>query len=370
MSRVGFLGGGQLGRMAGQAGISLGMDLKFWDPAADVPARVTGEHICASYDDENALQRFVSDLDFVTYEFENVPAGLVETLEQSLPVRPGSAALRVSQDRVLEKEFFNRIDVPTCPWRRVDSEADLIAAFDELSQVIVKTRRFGYDGKGQRRAASHEDCRVAITELAGQPLIAEKVIPFSRELSILGVRAVTGEIRTWPLVENEHRNGILHRSIAPALTTTEVQARADSMIRRILEELDYVGVLALELFDVDGELLANEMAPRVHNSGHWSIEGAITSQFENHLRAVAGLPLGSTELRFPAVMINCIGAMPSAADVLAIPCTHLHDYGKLPRENRKVGHVTICDETGDPSLFYERVDQVGKLVEAARIEGN
>jgi 5-(carboxyamino)imidazole ribonucleotide synthase len=342
--RIGVLGGGQLGRMMALAGYPLNMQLRFFDPAVDATSGQLAELINASYDDLEALGRFVEGLDAVTYEFENVPAQTAQFLEESIKVFPSSAALAVAQDRLVEKSFFQDLGFETPHFVRVDSRDELESALSTLGfPAVLKTRREGYDGKGQAVIQTPDDIDAVWTEHGGEGLILEAYVPFNRELSIIAVRGQDGSVRAYPLVENEHRDGILARTIAPAPgLTEELQERAQACIAAALNELEYVGVMAVELFEVDGQLLVNEMAPRVHNSGHWTIEGAETSQFENHLRAVAGLPLGSTECHGYATMLNLIGSIPDPNDVLVTDGLHLHLYGKEPRPGRKLGHVTIC----------------------------
>ena len=317
---VGVIGGGQLGRMLALAGIPLGFSFRFLDPSADAPAAEVGELLVGDYDDPELLDRLADGAAAVTYEFENVPVAAAKRVGAI----PAPAALEASQDRLVEKQLFRRLGIPT---PRLDAEVDVFPA-------ILKTRRLGYDGKGQRVVETWEGPD------AGHVL--EERVPFDRELSLLAVRGAGGDTRFYPLVENVHESGILRTSHAPAVDAP--QADAEAYAKRLLDELGYVGVLALELFDVGGRLLANEFAPRVHNTGHWTIEGAATSQFENHVRAVLGLPLGPTESR-PAAMFNLIGAVPPAADVLAVPGAHLHVYGKEPRPGRKLGHVTLVEPT-------------------------
>ena len=317
---VGVIGGGQLGRMLALAGIPLGLTFRFLDPSADAPAAEVGELIVGDYDDPELLDRLAAGAAAVTYEFENVPVAAAERVGAI----PAAAALRASQDRLVEKLLFRELGIPT---PRIDDEVETFPA-------ILKTRRLGYDGKGQRLVETWEG--------PGPSHVLEERVPFDRELSLLAVRAADGETRFYPLVENVHEDGILRVSRAPAANAP--QAEAEEYGARLLDELGYVGVLALELFDVGGELLANELAPRVHNTGHWTIEGAATSQFENHLRAILGLPLGTTESR-PSVLVNLIGSVPRSQDVLGIPGAHVHLYGKEPRPGRKLGHVTLVEPT-------------------------
>ena len=347
---VGILGGGQLGRMLALAGYPLGLRFRIFDTYDDAPAGAMAELVVGkSFDDREALARFAEDLSLITYEFENVPVDAARFLEAHAPVFPPPAALEVSQDRLTEKAFFQELDIPTPKFSAVDSRASLDAALETLGTLaVVKTRRLGYDGKGQRIIQQATDVQAAWNTLQGQALILESFVPFDREVSLLSVRGRDGETAFYPLVENYHHSGILRRSIAPApATPPALQAQAEDYGRRVLEALDYVGVLAIEFFQQDGRLLANEMAPRVHNSGHWTIEGAETSQFENHLRAVLGLPLGSTAPRGHAVMLNLIGTIPNSAAVLEAGNSHLHLYAKEPRPGRKLGHITLRDDDRD-----------------------
>src|SRR4051812_1289489 len=344
--RVGVLGGGQLGRMLALAGIPLGLEFRFLEPTAEPPVRGLGEHVRADYDDAAALERFAEGLDVVTYEFENVPVESARKLSEHVPVRPQPDALECAQDRLREKELFAKLHISAAAFERVDTSGELSPALERLgAPAVAKTRRLGYDGHGQFLVRTTADLTRAEKELRGAPSILESLVPFDRELSILAVGARNGAPAFYPLVENTHRDGILRRSVAPAPNLSDrLQAEAQSIASRILEELGYVGLLAVELFEVEGKLLANETAPRVHNSGHWTIEGAETSQFENHVRAIAGLPLGPTEPRGASVMLNLIGAAPDPESVLEVPGAHLHLYGKAPRHGRKLGHVTLRGE--------------------------
>ena len=317
---VGCIGGGQLGRMLALAGAPLGVRLRFLDPATDACAGAVGELVVGAYDDPPSLERLADSADVVTYEFENVPVQAA----RSVDAVPSGRALELGQDRLVEKELFTRLGIPT-------------AAFGSVEEVglpaLVKSRRFGYDGKGQRV--------VETTEALGVGELAESIVPFDQELSIVAVRGSDGSTAFYPLTANEHREGILAVSRAPARNA--LQKAAESLATKLLDDLDYVGVLAVELFDVGGELLANEFAPRVHNTGHWTIDGAETSQFENHLRAILGLPLGSTAAQGVAVMVNLVGSLPPLEHLLAVPGAHVHVYGKEPRPGRKLGHVTLVD---------------------------
>lgn len=341
--KIGILGGGQLGRMLALAGVPLGARFRVLDPAPDAPAGDLCELMVGGYEDLSLLDCFAEGLDLITYEFENVPVAAARHLQQLCPVYPPPAALEEAQDRLVEKRFLNELDIPTPAFLPVNTRSDLEAAVGELGlPAVLKTRRLGYDGKGQVVLRHTDEIDLAWSLLCGAPLILEGWVPFERELSILAVRSKTGEWRCYPLVENQHSGGILRLSRAPAPTLTPaLQAQAEEYAGRVLAVLDYVGVLAIELFQVGDQLLANEIAPRVHNSGHWTIEGATTSQFANHLRAILGLPLGDTSPIGQSVMVNLIGQLPDAAAVLAIPGAYLHLYGKTPRPGRKLGHITL-----------------------------
>jgi 5-(carboxyamino)imidazole ribonucleotide synthase len=359
---IGILGGGQLGRMLMLAGYPLGIGGRCLDPAADPCAAQVGECMQGEFDDFRALYQFASGLDLVTYEFENVPVESARWLADRLPVWPPVGALAIAQDRFSEKGFFESLGVPVPAFAAVDSESDFERALERIGvPAVLKTTRFGYDGKGQAVLRDRQDADSAWSRLAGRPLILEAFVPFERELSILGVRSRSGETAFYPLVENEHRDGMLRRTTAPAPgVVPELQSRAELYARRALEALDYVGVLAIELFQLGTELLVNEMAPRVHNSGHWTIDGARTSQFENHLRAIAGLPLGPADAVGCSEMWNLIGTLPDVQRVLAVPGAHLHLYGKKPRPNRKLGHITVCAEK--PAERDARLRELGEAL--------
>jgi 5-(carboxyamino)imidazole ribonucleotide synthase len=359
---VGVLGAGQLGRMLALAGYPLGLRFRFFDPAPNSPAGQLAEQIAAPYDDYPALERFAQGLDVVTYEFENVPVEAALFLSERVPVFPPPRALSVSQDRLTEKTFFASHSIPTPLFAGVTTLDELRAAIEKTGlPAVLKTRRFGYDGKGQAVLHTMENAETAWQAMSSQPLILEGFVPFQRELSVLAVRGIDGATLFYPLVENHHRDGILRLSLAPAPNLTpSLQAEAEGYATRVLDALDYVGVLAIELFQVDGHLLANEMAPRVHNSGNWTIEGAQTSQFANHLRAICGLPLGSTAPIGYSAMLNLIGTLPDPARVLAVDGAYLHLYGKEPRPGRKLGHVTL--RTDDPSIFGERLARLQEII--------
>lgn len=338
--KVAILGGGQLARMLMLAGYSLGLQLQALDPTDDACAGQVGPLRVGDYTDEKWLGHLANWADVATFEFENVPAAAVNLLEPQVAVYPPPAALEVAQDRVAEKTLFWELGIPTPPFATVTSWEELqgAVAWIELPAVL-KTRRLGYDGKGQRVLRHPHDLASAWQALGGMPLILEQFVPFAWEASVLAVRGRNGDCAFYPLVENRHRDGILRLSRAPR-QAPELERIGWEYARRLLERLNYVGVLALEFFVKDEQLIANEMAPRVHNSGHWTIEGAVTSQFENHLRAILGWPLGATTAIGHSVMLNCIGALPEPAAALAMPNVHLHAYGKAPRPGRKVGHLT------------------------------
>ena len=350
MKTVGILGGGQLARMMALSAAPLGLRFLVLDTAADACAGQFAPMVVGDYTDEAALAEFASKIDVATFDFENVPAESAQWLATRVPVFPSPRALAVAQDRLAEKTLFRELGIPVPDFADIDSRAALDAAVVTLgTPCILKTRRLGYDGKGQFRIKSPADVDAAWDALGAQAatvgLILEGFVAFQRELSVVAVRGQDGEFRAWPLTENWHVDGVLSASLAPACVDDAMSAVALSHARKIADALDYVGVFALELFCRDGELLANELAPRVHNSGHWTIEGSETSQFQNHLRAVLGLPLGDTRMLGVACMLNWIGAMPDAAPVLREASGHWHDYGKQPRTGRKVGHATLRAES-------------------------
>lgn len=338
---IGIFGGGQLGRMMAQAALPLNIQCTFFEASTDCPSAVLGQVISSKA--ENGLQDFINSADVFSLEFENTPLADVDVLIKNKDLHPPRQALAIAQHRLSEKALFDELDIPVAPYRAVDSFDSLQQAVVELGlPIVLKTTTGGYDGKGQFVLRSADQMEQAWVELgpAGS-LIAESFVKFSREVSIIAVRGQNGDVKTWPLAENHHHNGILSHSIVPAPNSADLQPVAQDYITRLLNHLNYVGVLTLELFVTDNGLYANEMAPRVHNSGHWSIEGAICSQFENHIRAVAGLPLGSTDVVRPTVMINIIGKHPKSEDVLALNGAHLHLYNKTEREGRKIGHITL-----------------------------
>jgi 5-(carboxyamino)imidazole ribonucleotide synthase len=335
--------------MIALAGTPLGLDFIFLDPSADACANKLGEHLHGDYSDPTLLAQLAERADVVTYEFENVPADVAEFLAAHTQVHPSPEALAVAQDRLIEKSFFHDRDIPTPAYAAVDSLESLEKAMTTLGYpAILKSRTQGYDGKGQSMLKSADDLKPAWELLQGVPAIVEAFVPFNREVSIIAVRNVSGAIVFYPLSENLHRGGILR--VSECRTDDPMQKQAESYVSRLMEALDYVGVLALELFEIDGQLIANEFAPRVHNSGHWTIEGAETSQFENHLRAILDLPLGATTPVGKAAMVNFIGGLPVTEEVLSIPQAHLHLYDKTPRKGRKVAHATIRTESREQLL--------------------
>ena len=356
--KVGIIGAGQLGQMLGFAARDLDIECRFLDPSPAPPASVCGEIIQRPFDDAAALDELAKTCDVITYEFENVPVAALQRIASDVPVYPPIDALRQAQDRLFEKQLFAALGIPLPGYHAIQSYEDCAVAADKLGlPMVIKTRRLGYDGKGQIVVRERGDLKTAWKAVGSQALIAEQWVGFDMEISAIGVRNAAGDIRTYPLTRNVHREGILRTSTAP-LDDALLERKASGFMHQLLERLEYVGVLALELFVRGDELLANEFAPRVHNSGHWTIEGAATSQFENHLRAVTGLPLGSTHSVGHAGMVNLIGEIPSAARELT--GVHLHDYGKTSRPGRKLGHITVVAETADSR--DQRVDGVNAAV--------
>jgi 5-(carboxyamino)imidazole ribonucleotide synthase len=345
-STIGIIGGGQLGRMLALAAARLGYRCHVYAPDAAGPAaQVAACFTSGEFDDEAAIARFAAEADVVTYEFENIPTAPLAALAGTALVYPPVAALEIAQDRLAEKNFIRQLGGRPAPFAAVDDRAGLDAALAGIgAPAILKTRRFGYDGKGQARLESAADADAAWTTVNGAPSVLEGFIRFDAEFSILLCRGVDGETVSWTAPINRHEGGILIRSEAPApAALAGAIAGAEALARRAADALGHVGLLTLEFFAFEGEAIFNEMAPRVHNSGHWTIEGALTSQFENHVRAICGLPLGATTLVAPRIeMVNLVGEAALAwADILADPAAHLHLYGKSePRPGRKMGHVT------------------------------
>jgi 5-(carboxyamino)imidazole ribonucleotide synthase len=331
------------------SGAELGLRFRIMDTSAEACAGHVAPLMHADYTDLRALAEFAASIDVATFDFENVPAATAEWLAQRVPVFPNPRALAVAQDRLAEKDLFRRLGMQTPEYRAVDTRADLERAVDEIGlPAVLKTRRLGYDGKGQFRLRQRADIDAAWAALGGAALILEAFVPFEREVSVIGVRARSGEFRAYPLTQNWHADGILSASLAPAPQAHALAVVAQDGACRLAQELDYVGTFALELFVHQGALLVNEMAPRVHNSGHWTIEGAHVGQFENHVRAVMGMPLGDVAPRGVSAMLNWVGELPDREVLLREACAHWHDYGKSARTGRKVGHATLVadDATG------------------------
>jgi len=356
--RIGIIGAGQLGQMLGFAAHDLGMQCQFIDPSPNPPAAACGPVIQAAFDDPDALATLAQESDVVTYEFENVPVAALEKISQHVAVYPPPDALRFAQDRLAEKQLFTSLDIPLPAYHRVDSLADLEAAAEVIGlPLVLKTRRLGYDGKGQFVVEQQADIAAAWQQLGNSDLIAEAWVNFDYEVSAIGARNVSGDVITYPLTQNQHVDGILRVSRAP-VADEPLTRRAEQYMRSLLQHLNYVGVLALELFVAGDRLLANEFAPRVHNSGHWSIEGAEPSQFTAHLIAISNGQLETPSLCGHAGMLNLIGDIPAPARTLSNGT--LHDYGKQPRPGRKLGHITVVADTIEAR---ERLlAQIGQIV--------
>ena len=357
--RVGIVGAGQLGRMLALAGYPLGIDCTLLDTSADAPGAQVARSVLGALDDPAALGKLADEVDVVTLEIENVSVAALETLDGRIEVFPPPAAVGAAQDRLAEKTLFRSLGIPTAEFVTIDSESDAASAAKLGWPAILKTRRMGYDGRGQRVVDSPAALAAAWRELGSAPSICEAFVKFDREVSLIGVQGARGERAFYPLAENVHRNGILASTIAP-YDDASLQQQAERWLEAIMAALEYRGVLTVEFFHTRNGLVANEMAPRVHNSGHWTIEGAATSQFENHLRAVLGWPLGDPAARGHAAMLNLIGRLPPRNSVLGIPGAHLHDYGKSPRPARKVGHCTLVDT--DRARLLERLEPLRELV--------
>lgn len=358
---VGILGGGQLGRMLTLAGYPLGIKCVCYDETPGTSASFTGEVENGSIEDIKRIGAWAKRSNVLTYEWENYPPELVGHLASIRPLFPNVKALATAQDRWHEKVLFDELDIPVPAFRFASDEAELRRAIDELGcPLVVKTKTGGYDGKGQAVVRSDEDIASAVELVQKCPVIVEQLISFESEVSAIGARGRDGDIQVYPLTHNTHVDGILRRSVVPAPVKADFEYAADTYLRAIMNRLDYVGILALELFVTPAGLMANEMAPRVHNSGHWTQDGAETSQFENHLRAVTGMPLGSTELMCPTAMVNCIGYIPPVDQALAIPGTHLHVYDKELRPGRKVGHINITASSSKE--LTERIEAVEALM--------
>jgi len=363
--QIGCLGGGQLGRMLALAGAPLGLQFTFLEPAEGASAGQVGRQLVGSYDDPSLLAQLAANSDLVTFEFESVPETSAELLTRTCPVFPPPRALAVAQDRLLEKQLFHRLEIPSATYAEVSSETDLVAAISQAGvPARLKSRHLGYDGHGQALVLEPGELEPAWAELGRVPAILEQVVPFEREVSALSVRAQGGEVANYPLVENHHEAGILRLTLAPAPgLSAELESQAAVISAALLEQLEYVGLLAVELFQVEGRLLANEIAPRVHNSGHWTMDGAHCSQFENHLRAGLGWPLGGTSSSGYTAMLNILGEEPEPAEVLSLPDAHLHLYGKDPRPGRKLGHVNISGT--DPRQVTAQLEALARALSVA-----
>ncbi len=349
--------------MMALAAYPLGIDCRFLDTAADAPGGQLAPIRVAALDDEAALTALAREVDVLTFDIENVSVAALETLQKIVPVRPGPAIVAEAQDRLQEKRLFASLGMPTAPFVAIESAADLEAVGGELGfPVVLKARRLGYDGRGQRVAHSAAALAAAWQALGEPSAIAEGWVDFDREVSLVGVSDGGRETRFYPLTENRHRDGMLESSVAPFVDAS-LQSQAEEWLTALLRRYAYHGVLTVEFFVTAGGLVANEIAPRVHNSGHWTIEGAETSQFENHLRAILELPLGATAARGVVAMRNLIGRVPPRDQLLAVEGLHLHDYGKAPRPGRKVGHCTLLDR--DRASAFERLTRLESVLEAA-----
>lgn len=364
---VAVLGGGQLGRMLGFAGNRINVACKFLDPSPTASAAAAGELLVGELNDFAAVARVAKGATVLTYEWEGVDPEAIAAQGGNPPVRPGERALKIARDRGQEKQLLRDLDIPVANFAIIKTEGDIEAALDHVNlPAVLKTQFGGYDGKGQARVNNLDELSVAVKGFVGAPLTLEELVSFARELSLIAVRSLTGETVYYPLVENLHADGILRITQAPALDLTgslegmrNQQKVAEGYAKSILDELDYVGVLTLELFEGTDGLLVNEIAPRVHNSGHWTIEGAQCSQFENHLRAILGDPLGSPEAIGASAMVNCLGEMPNSEALGSLADTYIHDYGKDLRPGRKVGHVTIT--ANDHRVVEERLLELRKI---------
>jgi 5-(carboxyamino)imidazole ribonucleotide synthase len=347
--KVGILGGGQLASMLALAGFPLGAHCVFLDPNPHSPAFMLGDHVCEEFTPE-AIARLAQNVDVLTYEFENVPGDALKFLEEK-NLFPPVEALRISQDRLQEKRFFESLGIPTALFAQPHDVASVQRVFESwgISEGFVKTRRLGYDGKGQIRVHSSRFNQHELEKFLSRGCIVEGKVSFLRELSQISTRTREGKIVHFPLTENVHRDGILHASFSPprAPVKPEVAAHAQQFTAQILQKLNYVGTFALELFETASGLVVNECAPRVHNSGHWTIEGTTYSQFEAHMRAILGLPLPSPEQRGYSCMVNILGTLPHSYDFLESPDAHLHLYHKDPRPGRKLGHITYVTPHSD-----------------------
>ncbi len=365
---IGVFGGGQLARMMAQAGGSLELSFMFLSPNSNSCAASLGMHLCAPYDDEQALKSIAEWADVVTYEFENVPLSALESIQQQVPLHPSVAALAVARDRLIEKNHFNSLGIPTAGFAPVETLAELTGAVQDIGPpAILKTRTQGYDGKGQVLLSEETDLAAGWEQLGPSSCIVESKVAFDREISVIAARNQKGDRVFYPLSENYHRDGILRLSISRL--NDPFQTQANAIIQKLMEDLNYVGVMALELFQVKDQLFANEFAPRVHNSGHWTIEAAETSQFENHLRAICDLPLGNTSTDRPAAMVNLVGRLPEEDKIRSVPGAIPHFYGKEERPGRKVGHVTLTQQDCSMEEFDQRLEVLLNLAGESDLAG-
>ena len=353
-----ILGGGQLARMLALSAVPLGIECKVVDCEPQGCAAEVADFYCRDWLQEGALADLLAWADVVTYESESIPVPLLERIAAQVPLYPPVRAQRLCGDRLIEKRTLSSLGIAVAPHREVSSFAELEQAVAELgAPSILKWRTQGYDGKGQWRLDGNSDLAAIWRAAEARPSILEAMVPFSREVSLLAARSRSGDLICYPLTENVHRQGILHSS--QPLAADPLQAQAEQYAHTLLPALEYVGVLAIEFFVHEGRLIANEVAPRVHNSGHWTLEGAQTSQFANHLRAVTGLPLGSARLLSPTAMLNLIGSVPDSQQLLALPDAHLHLYGKSPKPGRKLGHLTLRSSSSEAlQRQWQQVEQL------------
>jgi 5-(carboxyamino)imidazole ribonucleotide synthase len=358
--KLGIVGGGQLGRMMALAALPLGIRSVFLDPSDASCAADAGNLILAGYGDSQGVKQLAEQSDAVTFEFENVPPETVATLSETRPAFPPAEALRTARDRWFEKSMFQDLGIPTPKLALVDDQASLENGADTVGfPAVLKTRTMGYDGKGQKVLRTRADVEGTFEELGSVPMILEGFVDFEFEVSCIGVRNAQGQCVFYPLVKNEHRQGILYRS--EPIQDVQLQTQAEQAVKAVMDRLEYVGTMAFEFFVRDDELIANEIAPRVHNSGHWTIEGSCCSQFENHVRAVMDLPLGSTETTRPVAMFNVIGKRPDVETLLKLPGVHWHDYTKAERPGRKIAHITVT--APDATQLEQRANEVEQLLQ-------
>ena len=357
--KISVVGGGQLGQMMALSCIKLGVSFSFLDPSKDACAQLVGTLIQHDYDSDEGIEKLIANSDRVTFEFESVPAQTVAKIAEHLPVFPSAKALEVARDRLFEKTLFQKLGIQTAPFADILSQDDLDQAVESIGvPAIIKTRTLGYDGKGQLVLKSKSDAKDAFAELGGVPLLYEGFVDFDDELSCIAVRSESGECRFYPLVQNEHKQSMLHASVVQ--NNHPLQNLGEQYAKSVLDELDYVGVMTFEYFRKGEQLLANEVAPRVHNSGHWSIEGAVCDQFENHIRAVAGFPLGGTKTRKNVALFNIIGKACNEVELMKIEGAYLHMYQKSEKPARKIGHITLVED--DDVLFEQKFKQIEGLL--------